>query len=261
MLGLFGPVPAQDQDPAYVDNVRMSVKTGKVYISYDLIDSDADRKHNVELKFISDKHQLISPQTLNGDIGPSVTAGPDKTIVWNIQTDVNSLRGKMSPKVVLDHNLFSAVHNGGPENAWYSVLMPGLGDYKVASPREMNLPPYFRTTVSWGCIGLGIVAAVKRHEGEGHIETYIPQFGWYNRNLTYDASLKTRWVEGPTQYWLFRGDAEVFIAAGLVVWIYDILWVSSKGRSNQLLMKSIENQQLSLVPVPYGLALSYRISF
>jgi hypothetical protein len=128
-------------------------------------------------------------------------------------------------------------------------------------PAEMSIQPYVRTVVSWGFIGLGILSAVQRSEAAGHYETYIPEYGWYGQDLPYDPELKRRYVDGPTSYWLFRGDAELFIAAGLAVWIYDILWVSSKGKQNQQWMKSLENQNLSLITLPGGIGLSYRFSF
>ncbi len=261
MLGIAGPAGAQGPSTASVDRVRMSLKNGRVYVTYELVDEDPTGKHHIDLKFISDRHELISPRSTTGDIGPGISPGPDKVIVWNIGADLPVIKGKISPLVVLDHNLYNKKHGGGPESAWYSLLMPGLGDYKVADPREMKLPPYLRTGLSWGFIGLGIAAAVIRDQEEGRYETYIPDYGWYPQDLGYDPTLKKRFVEGPTRYWLFRGDAEVFIAAGLMVWIYDILWVSSRGKSNQLLMKSIENQQLSLVPLPGGMGLSYRFNF
>lgn len=261
LTGFSGTANVRAQKAAYVENVRMIVRSGKVFVTYDLVDEDEERGHDIDLKFISDRHQLISPRSLRGDIGPSVTSGRDKTIIWDISQDVNTLPGRMSPRIFLDFNPYSSKYKGGPENAWYSLLMPGLGDYKVADPAHLKIPPYVRTAVSWGFIGTGIVAAINRYEGEGHYETYIPQYGWYGQDLPYDPDLKRRYVEGPTQYWLFRGDAEVFIAAGLAVWIYDILWVSSKGQGNQRLMKSLENQNLSLVSLPRGIGLCYRFDF
>ena len=258
---IHGITCAQVQHSARIDKVRMAVRNGKVYVTYDLLDEDADRKHDIGLKFLSDKHELISPRSLSGDFGPDITAGRERTIIWDINSDIKTIPGRVSPIIVLDLNLYDSRYTGGPENAWFSVLMPGLGDYKVANPQEMKFPPYLRTAVSWGFIGLGIIASVQRSSAVGHYETYIPQYGWYGQNLSYDASLKTRYVEGPTKYWLFRGDSEVFIAAGVMVWIYDILWVSSRGKSNQRLIKSLENQQLSLMPMQKGIGLSYRVTF
>jgi hypothetical protein len=246
---------------AYVDNIRMSVRTGKIYVTYDLVDKNADRLHEIDLIFKSETGELRQAISLSGDIGNSVTAGQDKTIVWDIHKDMRTLSGKMSPQIILDHSAFSSRYYGGPENAWYSLLMPGLGDTRVADPEGMIIKPWVRTVSSWGLISLGVAASINRSRNEGHIETYLPGYGWYDDDLTYDASLEKRYVEGSVQYWLFRRDAEIFFVGGLAIWAADIIWVYTRGKANQKLIRGFENQELSLVPLHQGFGFSYRVNF
>ena len=46
------------------------------------------------------------------------------------------------------------------------------------------------------------------------------------------------YIEGDLQYWLFKGDKELFISLGAAIWFADILWVFAKGSNNIKFLKA-----------------------
>jgi len=77
-------------------NVKVSTTDELMIIEYDLT-GNSKGLYVVELQFKQADGSIVKPQTLRGDIG-KVTAGPAKTIVWEVYKDVKSIQGNIEPE-------------------------------------------------------------------------------------------------------------------------------------------------------------------
>jgi hypothetical protein len=203
--------------------------------------------HSVHLKFLDKQYNMFTPKALSGDVGDNIPGGINKTIEWDIADDFQQLNSEIRPVIFVDgmSKEFNSV--GGPGNAIFSVLMPGLGDYFVADHRLMHVKPYLRTISSLGLIGLGIYAGNQRYRAEGKYITVLA----VNHPLGGSSDkYKEIYEEGDMQYWLFKGDKELLISLGAAIWIADIIWVLAKGANNKNFIKELQRQ--SDVSLGYG---------
>ena len=131
------------------------------------------------------------------------------------------------------------IHNGGPVNALYSILIPGLGDYFVKDSRSMIIKPYMRTISTLGLVGLGIIASQKREMVPIMSVRYINVRYDSNNDGAIDGRDNLRYTEVPIvigkerKVWLFENDAEVFFITGIIMWGADVIWVFAKGTENE----------------------------
>lgn len=77
-------------------NIKVSTTNEQMIIEYDLT-GNSQSTYMVELQFKQADGTYIKPQTLRGDIG-KVTAGPTKTIVWEVYKDVKGIQGTIEPE-------------------------------------------------------------------------------------------------------------------------------------------------------------------
>jgi hypothetical protein len=203
--------------------------------------------HSVHLKFLDKQYNIFTPNTLSGDVGVNIPGGMNKTIEWDIADDFQQLNSQIRPIIFIDGVSREFSSPGGPGNAIFSVIMPGLGDYFVADHRLMHVKPYLRTISSFGLIGLGIYAGNQRYRAEGK---YITVLAVHHPLGASQERYKEVYEEGDMQYWLFKGDKELFISLGAAIWIADIVWVLARGSNNKNFVKELRRQ--SDVSLGYG---------
>ena len=206
-----------------VRNVNLDIKNNKVYISYDLIGDDVNN-NNVELFFIDDRYTIKVPKKLDGDFGENINPGSNKTIEWDVFKDNITIAQKLQPKIIVN-----GIKKGGSKNAYLSILVPGLGDYFVKDHREMIFKPYIRTATILGLVASSIVANHNREK----VDTY----GWSQSYRGWNTSNDPIWavIGYDYDYWLFENDAEILLAAGISLWVADVIWVYAKGLENDKL--------------------------
>jgi hypothetical protein len=245
-----------------IDNVWMDIVDNKVLIHYNINDAGEDDLHNISIRFISDAQELVMPYHLGGDVGPGIRADGEKTIVWNVTEDMSALNRKLSPLIISDMGLSSQKIGSGPGNALLSVFVPGLGDYFVANRREMKFKPLYRTLIALGCTSLGTYAALNRSPGEPLYSLSQDQtIHHYNDKPSTPTYSYKFYGYGDTEYAFFKGDAEILLATGIAVWLYDVIWVYSKGSLNRKLKASMKTAPLTLSPLPGGAKLSCVFTF
>jgi hypothetical protein len=143
------------------------------------------------------------------------------------------MQKRMRPILIQNASVYFEKHGKGPQSAFFSMVFPGMGDHRVADPRNMILKPFLRSASSIGLIGAGIVALNKRVKIDAYRE-YEP--GFEHHPIFHPAR---------TEYWIFPRDAEVFIGAGVSVWLADIFWVYAQGRINENMLKCFKNNSLT----------------
>lgn len=247
------------QGKAVARNVDISIQQNKAYIHYEIAAKKASSLHRIELMFLDENYNLVTPSRTTGDIGLNIGPGEGKTIIWDITHDLELLGTEIKPVIFVDGASKQYNSTGGPRNALLSVLIPGLGDYFVADHRMMTFKPYMRTVTSLGLIGLGIYLGNQRYLAEGYYELTLKANSWRyeGEDRFYD-----RYIEGSLQYEWFKGDKEVFIALGAAVWAADIIWVLARGSNNMKFRKATTREsRFHLGYVPGGAAFQYTCTF
>ncbi len=130
----------------------------------------------------------------------------------------------------------------GPENVFLSLLVPGLGDWNVTK-REKN--GIGKMLWSYGLIlgGVGCKLYSNNEYKQYHLATEQAAIDAYYTNANYAN-------------YAFYG----LVASGLVVWVYDIIWVAKRGTQN---IKERDKNRLALIYEPNNqlVGLSYSIKF
>ena len=148
---------------------------------------------------------------------------------------------------------------GGSGYAALSLIMPGLGDYFVADHRLMIFKPYLRTISSLGLIGLGIYAGEQRYRSEGEYISVLKPDSW---RFTGDDRFMDVYQKGDLNYWLFKGDQELFITLGAVIWVSDIIWVLVKGSNNKKFLNELNSgSDFTLGYQNGGMGFKYNLTF
>lgn len=76
---------------------------------------------------------------------------------------------------------------------------------------------------------MSLVAGINRKPNY----TFVPAFEELYVIYTLRRKEMHKWVEDGTDYWLFKGDKEVFIGIGAAIWVTDIFRVYIKGSLNK----------------------------
>ncbi len=240
-----------------IRNVRTSMIDKIIEITYDITGPANGSTHVVDLAVVDNKGHVIYPDSVSGDVGAGVTAGEEKRIIWEIYKEFDVVHGDFTPRLTLDAGE-NKKQVRGPEYAALSLLLPGLGDYFVADVKEMKIKPYYKTAFAAGMLALSWTAIRNREV----IPPVMNPPGWYyTMNSPDPIYINHEWLQTieQTDYWLFQYDAEIFLGVGVATWLFDVIWVARKGTLNNRVRKGIPGQ-LSLLPAPQGLLLSYRIT-
>lgn len=209
-----------------VKNIDIDISGNKVFINYDLIQKDTFSANDIELFFVDNRFTVKVPEKLSGDIGSNIKPGQNKRIEWDVFNDDVEIAQKLKPRIIVN-----GIKKGGPQNALYSILIPGLGDYFVKDHKDMIIKPYYRTLATFGVIGLSVMASQNRER----INIISEETQYVQENGLMVPSTRT-YVSGYYyEYWMFKGDAEVFLVTGIAMWIGDIVWVYAKGNENDRL--------------------------
>jgi len=260
-LGLVFSAPMIAQRKPVANNVSIEIQQNRAIVQYEIKSRVEGSTHLVFLNFIDEEYHLVAPTTLSGNVGPGISSGMRNSIEWDITKDIQQLGSKITPVIFIDGVSKQFSNTGGPRNALLSILMPGLGDYFVADHSLMTFKPYMRTLSSLGLIGLGIYAGNQRYFAEGYYMTVETVVGSYNQQFPADK-YKEVYIEGDLQYWLFKGDKEVFISLGAAIWFADILWVLAKGNNNIKFLKASNNgSDFKLGYNPGGISFNYSYTF
>lgn len=133
---------------------------------------------------------------------------------------------------------------GGPSNMFLSLLLPGLGVKNVTGGEKNG---YERTVITYGLFAVS--AGCKLYS-----------VNQYNKYLSATDQYKI-----DTYFNTANSYNKYFIAAaatGIVVWVYDVIWVANKGFKNRKNQKSYKNQfGINYDPVFNNYMLSYSINF
>lgn len=94
---------------AQITNVktRINDEQDKVTITYDLARNPGITFYNIKLKITLDG-EVVPATGLSGDLGPQVTAGLGKKVIWDVTKDLSEISGELLVDVTTDSKPTSA---------------------------------------------------------------------------------------------------------------------------------------------------------
>jgi hypothetical protein len=148
---------------------------------------------------------------LKGDVSKWLKPNQYYTFQWYLKEDYTSINGKY--KVELEGE--SVVLKGGPSNAYYSLLLAGLGRYKMNPEKKY---PVFLSVLSGALLTSGILMQINAYQ---NYQTYQSSTNQETMDQAFNkANTQSKWSYG-------------LLAAGLTINLTDFLWVLNKGLKNK----------------------------
>ncbi len=232
---------------ARIENTDFYIIGDQIMISYDLVGASSQEIFNLSLECVTENNEIIIPVSVEGDIGEGIKPGKGKKIYWDVYKDVEELTGEIEFRVV---TVSVERIYGGPVNAAYSVLVPGLGDYYVADPADLKIKPYYRTIAAYMLVGYGVYERI-------------------NSNRKYDDYKSSRSRDEFDDLYKKANTANhrsyIALGAGIAVWTCDIVWVLVRGtrnsKQNKYRFQGSVDGGLLLGFNEYGLNVKYIIKF
>jgi hypothetical protein len=203
-----------------------NTQSNQLDILYDLEKGENNYfNYAVELYYSLDNGQtFIGPLRLvRGDVGANIAPGSGKAINWDFSIEApdftgNSIMFSIKAKARMRPEFYSKF--GGPKNAVYSAILPGLGDMKV---RHANKYYYLGiSAVALGSLGAGFVFSSKAND------TY-KQYQLAENSDAADALYNKSKQQ-------FR-NSQIFFGAAAAIWVTDIVLVALKGAHNKKLIR------------------------
>ena len=188
-------------------------------IRYSLSGLSEVGKCDVSLKLKTPEGHTLIARTLSGDY-QWVSNGENKLIMWDAGADNYSLRSPQLTAELSASRVYKKKIVGGPDNAWLSIPVPGLGNYFVALK---NREFWFLSTVfCYGTLGVGIFDLLKADE--------------YASRAARRDNVTIREEEEALANTL-RTTGTVLLISSLTMWTVSVIHAYIKGKRNR------DNQQ------------------
>lgn len=193
-----------------------------IEIQYDLKSGD-NKSYQINLFYSNDGGKTFKGpvERVSGDVGAQISSGTNKKIYWNYFYEDEEFTGEnlvftIRATAMSTTNALASNKLLGPEAALYSLVVPGLGDYKVRTGNS-----YWLLTVgTWGLMGSGLIA---RSGARKSYDDYL--------NATDLSSADKSFADAENQFKAFRALNTIAIA----IWAADVVGVFFKGMKNERL--------------------------
>lgn len=226
---LFYGVMGFAQTP-FVTNINTQQQGDKIIITYDLAGKSKDRYDItlVRIEVINFPKGIV-PKSLTGDVGKNITAGKNKSIIWDALKDVESLEGDI--KVVVMANQTQKSQSDSPKN---NKLLVRLG----------------ASVIGVGGGALVIIGLNKMKDGQTLYNNYAATTDPTKFQQDYGTTRSDALVSSKTTYSKGR---TLSIAGGAMITVGGFLWVK------QILSKRTNEHRLGFVPTSHNsMGLVYR---
>lgn len=182
-------------------------------------------------------HSFRKVRSVSGDIGDSIIPGKDKTVNWAFLKDNPYFTGK---NIIfrIESQVMDRVATGGPENAWLSLLVPGLGDPKVRNGLNYGLI----TAATYGLLASGIIFNFHSQNLAHLYNTRVPNTEKEHENLyvrAHDATVAS----------------QILLISGFAVWAADIIGVYRRGLENKRMGLTKNQRAMNAWAMPGSMAL------
>lgn len=210
-----------------IDKPNLIVNNGQLFITYDLNNSDYD--YTIDIEIINSSGVKINASALSGDLGPSVKAGDDKTIIWNLTQDNIFLDEDISVRIV--GNVTAKKYNKGIL-LMQSTVWPGWGQTKLTKGK-----PYWIV----GFAGLACIAGsyVYNQKSLESYDKYVASISFQDSEKYYDESMSQDQT------------SKILAYSAIGIWAINLVWVAVMP--NRVKMNSYSQKySLQLAPVNLG---------
>ena len=138
------------QPDANIANTSIQLKGDQVHITYDILSKDPNLRFEVWLEISESDGRSLEVNALTGDIGPGISPGMNKVIIWDPAADSIFLNMQIDIQVFAKKAVFVGRVNELNRSVVIiqSVLLPGLGLSKVTGK-----PHWIKGVLGYGCIG------------------------------------------------------------------------------------------------------------
>ena len=187
-----------------------------IEITYDL--SGNNQVFKISLYYSNDGGKTFKGPVdrVSGDVGVQILPGEAKKIYWNYFYEDEEFTGE---NLVFNIRATKMDFLGGtkfmgPKAALYSVIVPGLGDYKVRSGNSY----WLLTAGTWGLMGSGLIA---RSGARKDYDNYL--------NAADVASANQSFQSAENKFKAFK----TLNTIAIVIWAADVVGVFIKGNKNE----------------------------
>ncbi|WP_045114091.1 hypothetical protein [Microscilla marina] len=197
-------------------SAKLDTSTNSIKIKYDL-KGPKNRYYNLQLLYSNNKgNSFKGPlRSLSGDFGDSVQVGKSKVVSWSFLKDNPYFNGK-NIMFRIEAEEIPKIAKGGPKNALWSLLLPGLGDLKVRNGYHYE----WITATTFALLGAGTLFYIKANNELNDYNNRVPNTLSDHQQLFNKARTSSRLAYG-------------FFIAGGAVWIADIVGVYLRGLKNK----------------------------
>jgi hypothetical protein len=244
LLPLFFSVTTFAQTQARIDNVDFTLDGNTIVVSYSLSGVERFEYLTIDLKFITESNDVITPKSATGDVGPGRFRNGIHTIRWDPLTDNAGITGNIKASVTI---LSSRFIYGGPSNSLFSLIVPGLGGQFT----DKNKARAYATTIS--TIGLLGYSFWQNKMSDRYYDDYGVSEDPIEIEKLYNKANSAH----------HRAIISAGTAAG--VWVFDIVWVTLRGLRNSKEAKEFRSQHpgsgFSLESDNQSFRIKYAITF
>jgi len=208
-------------DAQSFQNITLQQNDSILFIQYDFTGRQG-YSYDIGVIINSKNQGIIKPTSISGALN-GLTTGSGYYIAWCVLKDIQSLEGNISVelKILRRHTTQGRMDNHadgrGPENAFLSMLLPGLGDVFV-NDEDPIIKPIYISLAFLGSAGLAIY---------GHNQSKKYEEAAKNSVMEYEINNN---LEQAAYYQSNSALMGVFCAT---IWVCDVIWVVAKGASNR----------------------------
>ncbi|MBN2174739.1 MAG: hypothetical protein JW731_11445 [Bacteroidales bacterium] len=217
------------QSKARIENIDFYAEGANLVVTYDIVKAEAGETFNIWMKVTTVSGKEIIPSSVSGDVGNGVTGGPNKRILWDMQSDNAQINEEIEVEVLArsDQSEASKTEKEKEPKAKTEKSGISVGGAMVVSAL---LPGLGRTLAKgggsqWllGVVGYGCVAG-----------TIVMNNMAYNAYEDYKISLTTEDRDDNfKKAENFELYSKIFLGAAATIWVIDIIAtgvVASKER-------------------------------
>ncbi|MFH0758567.1 MAG: hypothetical protein V2B15_14865 [Bacteroidota bacterium] len=225
----------------------LSLKSGKVHIEFDLLNSTRSEKFTIRLDITYENGEKVPASSLSGDIGEGVTGGGNKQIIWDMEAD----------SIFLDGDIFVEVYaqpeappvavvpsetqrdEAGPE-----VKEPAREKSETTAQKEYNRTLIIAQSLAFPGLGLSRINPGKPHwlrgvAGYGCLagSVYLNRKSWSTYQNYLDPEHPDAKDDVFDQAYDTKRTSQILGYAALGVWVVDIAWTilgTSEKKQNQV---------------------------
>jgi hypothetical protein len=215
------------QEQFKIEKPNLIVNNGQLFITYDLNNKDYD--YTIDIEIINSSGVKINASALSGDLGPSIKAGDNKTIIWNLTQDNIFLDEDISVRIV--GNVSPKTYNKGIL-LMQSAVWPGWGQTKLTKGK-----PYWIV----GFAGVACIAGsyVYNQKSLESYDNYVTAISYQDSEKYYDESMSQ------------DKTSKILAYSAIGIWAINLVWVAVMP--NRVKMNSYSQKySLQLAPLNIG---------